>query len=164
MSGRPKITTCNIRQFKIDEKLWCYKVKRNRTESKPSCQKHYNTWRSVYQMTIGLSLLFKCWVLSLYMLQFWARYTLLQMRSTPSEQGFLIPATLLFNHLIHDIIQILYRSPINTNNNDDHYETFVEIQSKADRNHDRSIRSTVLVQREDGWPWNKSRKVGPKPQ
>ena len=55
---------------------------------------------------------------------------------------------------------ILNRPPINTSNNDDHYETLEERQAKADTNYDTlrnynsfPIGSTVEVQREDGDAW-----------
>ena len=45
---------------------------------------------------------------------------LLQIRSTPLGQGVPNLATLLFNHPIRDIMPILNRPPLNTNNDDDH--------------------------------------------
>ena len=59
---------------------------------------------------------------------------------------------------------VLNGLPINTNSDDDHYETLVEIQPKADMNYDTlrnhtsiPIRSTVAVQRENGGLWTNIR-------
>ena len=53
-------------------------------------------------------------------------------------------------------MQVLNRPPINTNYNDEHYNTLVQSHVKADRNYNTQrdynsipIRSTVVVQRED---------------
>ena len=91
---------------------------------------------------------------------------LLQIRSTPLGQGLPSPATLLFNHPIKGIMPILNRPPVHTNNNDDHYETLVERQAKADKYYDtlrnyNSIQmgSTVVIQREDGRLQNYGTKI-----
>ena len=54
----------------------------------------------------------------------------------------------------------LNRLPINTNNDDDHYETLMERQAKADKDYDTSrnynsipVVSTGVVQSENGAPW-----------
>ena len=59
---------------------------------------------------------------------------LLQIRSTPLEPGLLSPATLLFNHPILDIISIINRLPINSDNEDEHYEVLINRQAKMTRN------------------------------
>ena len=57
--------------------------------------------------------------------------TLLQIRSTPLGQGLPNPVTLLFNSPIRDFKLKINRSPINTNNEDDNYETLVEKTNKS---------------------------------
>ena len=54
---------------------------------------------------------------------------------------------------------ILNMLPVNTENDDEHYETLVQQQAKTNKNHDTPrnynftpIGSTVVVQREDGGP------------
>ena len=51
---------------------------------------------------------------------------LLQIRATPLEPGLPSPASLLFNHPIWDIMPIINRKPINSDNDDDHYEALVK--------------------------------------
>ena len=92
---------------------------------------------------------------------------LLQIRSTPLGQGLPSPVTLLFNHPTRGIMLKLNRPPINTNNDDDHYKTLVEIQSKAGKNYDTlrnynliPIGSTVVDQSEDKGPWTHGTVMG----
>ena len=59
---------------------------------------------------------------------------LLQIRSTPLEPGLLSPATLLFNHPIWDIMPIINRLPINSDNDDEHYEALISRHAKMIRN------------------------------
>ena len=56
---------------------------------------------------------------------------------------------------------IINKAPVNTDNDDDHYEALVNRQMKVDKNYDTlrnyryiPIGSTVAVQREDGGPGN----------
>ena len=58
---------------------------------------------------------------------------------------------------------MLHRPPINTNNNDDYYETLMERQGKAEKNYGAPrnynsvpVGSTVVVQRKNGGPWTHS--------
>ena len=62
---------------------------------------------------------------------------------------------------------IIERLPINSENDDEHHEAFVNRQGKNDkkyntaRNYDLfSIGSTVAVQQEDGGPWTHGTVVG----
>ena len=84
----------------------------------------------------------------------------LQITSTLFGQGLPSPGTLLFKYAIRSIMLILNRLPTNSNNDDDHYETLVERQTKGDKNYDTfrnyislQIGSTVVVHREDGDLW-----------
>ena len=47
---------------------------------------------------------------------------LLQIRATPLGQGLPSPATLLFNHLVHGIMPLNDRTPINIDNDDEHHK------------------------------------------
>ena len=56
---------------------------------------------------------------------------------------------------------IINRMPINTDNDDDHYEALLKRQTRNDENYDTarnydlfSIGSTVAVQQEDGEMWD----------
>ena len=82
---------------------------------------------------------------------------LLQIKATPLEPGLPTPATLLFNHPIQGIMPIINRIPINSDNNDDYYETLVKRHIRNNKNYDItrnndlfSIGSTLVVQQEDG--------------
>ena len=62
---------------------------------------------------------------------------------------------------------IINRIPINSDNDDNHYEALVKRQIRNDKNYDTvrnydlfSIVSTVAVQREDGGPWTHGTIVG----
>ena len=55
---------------------------------------------------------------------------LLKIRSTPLEPELPSPFTLLFNHPIRGIVPIMNRLPINSDNDDEHYETLVNRQAK----------------------------------
>ena len=57
----------------------------------------------------------------------------LHTQSTPYGLELSNPETLLFNSLTREIMPVINRIPINTNSDDNHYETLVEIQEKADR-------------------------------
>ena len=59
---------------------------------------------------------------------------LLQVRSTSLEQGLPCPLILIFKYPVGGIIPKTKRKPINVNNNDDHYETLMGIQTEADEN------------------------------
>ena len=55
---------------------------------------------------------------------------------------------------------IMNKTPVNSDNNDDHYEALVKRQIRNIKNYDTvrnydlfSIGSTVVVQWEDGWLW-----------
>ena len=61
---------------------------------------------------------------------------LLQIGSSPLEQGLLSPAKLLFNCKIRGIMPILNRWLVSPNNNEEDYEVLVESQTKKDRNHE----------------------------
>ena len=86
---------------------------------------------------------------------------LLQIRSTPVEQGLPSTVTLLFKHPIGSIMLILNRPPVNTDNDDEDYEKLVQRQVKTDKIYD-ALRnyssipkgSTVAVQRRDRGLWN----------
>ena len=78
---------------------------------------------------------------------------LLQIRATPLEPGLPSPAMLLFNYPIHGIMPVINRIPINSDNDDDHYEALVRRQTGNDKNYDTarnydlfSVGSTVAVQ------------------
>ena len=58
---------------------------------------------------------------------------LLQIRSIPLEPVLLSPATLLFNNSIQGIMPIINRLPINSDNDDEHYEALVNRQAKNDK-------------------------------
>ena len=67
---------------------------------------------------------------------------------------------LLFNHPIWDIMPIINRIPINSDNDDDHYEVLVKRQIRNNKNYDTtrnydlfSVGSTVGVQEKDVGPW-----------
>ena len=86
---------------------------------------------------------------------------LLQKRATPLEPGLPSPAMLLFNHPMWGIMPIINRTPINSDNNDDHYEVLVKRQIRNDKNYDTArnydlfwIGSTVVIQWQgrDCWP------------
>ena len=69
------------------------------------------------------------------------------------------PTMLLFNHPIHGIVPIINRIPINSDNDEDHYEALVRRQTRNNKNYDAarnydlfSLGSTVAVQQEDGGP------------
>ena len=62
---------------------------------------------------------------------------LLQIRSTTLGPGLPSPASLLFNHAIGGILPIINRPLIGLNNNNDHHETLIKIQTKM-------IRTVVL--------------------
>ena len=92
---------------------------------------------------------------------------LLQIKSTPLEPGLPSPASLLFNHPIWSIMTIINRLPIKSDNDDEHYEAFINRQAKNDRKYDTarnydlfSIGSTVAVQQEDGGPCTHGTVVG----
>ena len=92
---------------------------------------------------------------------------LLQIRTTHLEPGLLSPAMLLFNHPKWSIMPIINRIPINSDNDEDHYESLVKKQTRNDKNYDAarnydlfSIGSTVAVQWEEGWPWTHGTIVG----
>ena len=62
--------------------------------------------------------------------------------------------------LVTGIMPILKRPHIHTNNDDEHYETSVERQAKADRNYDTlrnynsiPVESTIAVQGQDTGAW-----------
>ena len=97
---------------------------------------------------------------------------LLQIRSTPQGPGLSCPATGLFNCPIRDIMPIVNRPVINSNNSDQHkddqhYEAVVKRQTKDDKNHDTfrnyasfPLGSTVVVQCKDGGQWTHDTVVG----
>ena len=92
---------------------------------------------------------------------------LLQIRSTPLGPGLPSPAMLLFNHPIQGILPIVNRLPINTNNEDEHYDMLVNRQTKNDKNNitfrnyaSFSIGSTVAVHCRYGGPWTHGKDVG----
>ena len=70
-----------------------------------------------------------------------------QIRSTSLRQMLPCPATLLFNCPIRGIMPIHSRPSINTNNDDDYYETLVARQAKAHKNYDtfRNYNSITIV-------------------
>ena len=61
---------------------------------------------------------------------------LLQIRSTPLEPGLVRLATLLFNNPIQGIMPIINRLLINSDNDDEHYESLVNIQTKDDKKYE----------------------------
>ena len=63
---------------------------------------------------------------------------LLQIKSTPVGQGLNSCLKLLFKDIIRGIMPILNRSPVNTDNDDEHYETLVQRQAKTDKNYEYS--------------------------
>ena len=71
---------------------------------------------------------------------------LLQVRSIPLRYGVPSLAALLFNHPIRGIIPVINRTPINANNDVDHYEALVERQVKSDKNYDtlRTYKSVLI--------------------
>ena len=82
---------------------------------------------------------------------------LLQIRAPPLKRGLPSPAMLFFNHPIQGIMPIINRIPINSDNDEDHYEALVKRQTRNDKNYDTarnydffSIGSIVAVQQEDG--------------
>ena len=58
---------------------------------------------------------------------------LLQIISTPLEQGLLSPAPVLFNHPISGIMPIINWLPINLDNDDEHYEVLINRQANSDK-------------------------------
>ena len=73
---------------------------------------------------------------------------------------------LLFNCPIRGIMLILNRPPVNTHNDDEHYKTLVQRQTKADKSYDTlrnyisiQIGSTVVVHGEDRGLWTHERIV-----
>ena len=60
------------------------------------------------------------------------------MRVTPLEPGLPIPATMLVNYTIQGIMPIINRLPINSNNDNDHYEALVNRQTRKEKNYDTS--------------------------
>ena len=77
---------------------------------------------------------------------------LLQIRATQLEPGLPSPVTLLFNCSIQGIMPIINRLPINSDNDDVHFEALVNRKAKTDekygpaRNYDLFlIGSTVVV-------------------
>ena len=63
---------------------------------------------------------------------------LLQIHTTPLGQGLLSPATLLFNHLVCGVMAVIYRKPIDGDNDDEHHSKFMHRQHKNDTNNDAS--------------------------
>ena len=55
---------------------------------------------------------------------------MLQIRTTPLESGQPSQATLLFNHPIQGIMPIINRLPINSDNDDEYFESLVNRQAK----------------------------------
>ena len=91
----------------------------------------------------------------------------MQIRATPLEPGLPSPAILLFSHPIRGIIPIINILPVNSNNDDEHYEALVTRQTRNDKNYDTSrsydsfsVVSTVVVQWEDGGLWTHGTVVG----
>ena len=91
---------------------------------------------------------------------------MLQIRVTPLEPGLLNCATLLFNYPMRGIMPTINRLPINSGNDDEHNKVPVNRQRKKIRNMINqklcffSIRSTLVVQCEDGKPWTHGTVVG----
>ena len=89
------------------------------------------------------------------------------MRVTPLEPGLPGPSTLLHNHPIWGIMPINHSLPINSNNDDGHYEALVIRQTRNDKNLDTSrnydsfsIGCTVVVQWEKSELWTYGTVVG----
>ena len=61
---------------------------------------------------------------------------LLQIRAMPLEPGLPIQAMLLFNCPIRGIMPIINTIPINSDNDEDHYEALVKRQIRNDKNYD----------------------------
>ena len=85
-------------------------------------------------------------------------YSFIADQSNPSRTRLPSPAMLLLNHLIRGITPIINRLPINSNNDDDHYEELVKRQMKHDESHDtfRNYNSSpvVVVKQENGRLWS----------
>ena len=82
---------------------------------------------------------------------------LLQICATPSGQGLLSPATLMFKRQVHGIVPVLDHKPVGQDCDDDHHSKLVDRQHK--NKNDVSpvfasipIGSAVAVQWEDGGP------------
>ena len=85
---------------------------------------------------------------------------LLLIYMTPLGQGLPSPTTMLFNHLIRDIMPIINRPPVCIDNDQEHYEVIIKRQMKDDKSKGSPkiyvsipMGSTVVVQQEDGGPW-----------
>ena len=79
---------------------------------------------------------------------------------TPLGQGLPGPATMLFNHPIRGIMQVINRLPFGIDNDDEHHKVLIIRQTKNDKDKDTSknvvslpIGSTLVVQHKDGRPW-----------
>ena len=78
---------------------------------------------------------------------------LLQIQMMLLGQGLASPFTMLFNCLIRDIMSIINRPPVGTNNYDEHHKAFIGRQNRNNESKDTSksvaflpIGSTVVVQ------------------
>ena len=60
----------------------------------------------------------------------------LQIRPAILGQGLPSPAILLFNHPIRGSLSVINRTPVDTINDDDHYESSVERQERLTQNND----------------------------
>ena len=89
---------------------------------------------------------------------------LLQICTAPLGNGLPSPATLMFDRQVCGIMPILDCKPIGQDCDDDHHNKLVDRQQKS--NNDTSvfasipIGSAVVVQQEDGGPWNHGTIVG----
>ena len=63
---------------------------------------------------------------------------LVQIHTTPLEQGLPSPATLLFNHPVHGVMPVIDRKPIGGDNDDEHHSKLIHRQHKNDTNNNAS--------------------------
>ena len=83
---------------------------------------------------------------------------LLQICTTPLDQGLPSPATLMFNRQVHGIMPVLDHKPVGQDCDDEHHSKLVDRQNKNNNNASPvfallHIGSAVAVQCEDGGLW-----------